>query len=160
MTKKTTIAVLVSSIIAVIGGAGYLIHRTKKSGEKEEKPKSKPIPDTYMDEEIRKLGEKIVKGLSVGPVVGTLYLKRGEVLSNKASVLALSCTGHFYFVEKNKIDVETTNAYFRGSLKELYDMNVPISEIDPDKSEQTVRCGYREKVGPPKPGQVAVKIYE
>ena len=160
MTKKTTtLTILVSSIIAIIGGAGYLIHRTKKRREeKEEKPKS--IPDTYMDEEIRKLGEKIVKSLSVGPVVGTLYLKRGEVLSNKSSVLALSCTGHFYFVAKNKIDVETTNAYFRGSLKELYDMNVPVSEIDPDKSEQTVRCGYREKVGPPKPGQVAVKIYE
>ena len=157
MTKKT-IAVLVSSIIAVIGGAGYLIHRTKKREEKEEKPR--PIPDTYMDEEIRKLGEKIVKGLSVGPVVGMLYLKRDEVLSNKTSVLALSCTGRIYFVN-NEIKEETTNTYFRrGSLKELWDMNVPMSEIDPNKSEQTVRCGYREKVGPPKPGQVVVKIYE
>lgn len=162
---KNSYYILAGIGTALIAGICLLFDRKKKKKE-EERPA--PSPESWnMDEQLKELAKKIagdetVHAILAGPVVGTLFLKKDDVLSHKIHVLVLSCTGTFTFVKEGEGHVfgkETTNTYFRKSLKELWDMNVPMSEIDPEKSEQVIRCGYREKIGPPKPGRVIVKIY-
>lgn len=152
--------------IGIILAGGYLFSRKKKKDkeEKERARKKKQTESWDWNEKILELGQKIVESAKdcdaiSGPNIGTVYIKKDEVPSHKTDILALNCTGHFYYVKEGAASgIETTNAYFRSSQK-IRDMNIPMSEIDVEKSEQTVRCGWRTKIEPPRPGKITVKLY-